>query len=118
MREALAAAGFDIVHAFDPRACDVPVLVDPARPVGLLIGNTRALWPKFVAARKPVTHALDLYTEEHIVGDRVFYAHREYNGAFLPFQRIAVAAGRGALSPSSDVVAQSGRPFAWSAKRW
>lgn len=106
MREALAAAGFDIVHAFDPRACDVPALVDPARPVGLLVGNTRALWPHFVAARKPVTHALDLYTEETIgpLSDHVFYAHRQYDGAFLPFQRIAVAAGFGALSPSQLVI--------------
>lgn len=106
MREALAAAGFDIVHAFDPRACDVPALVDPARPVGLLVGNTRALWPKFDAARKPVTHALDLYTEETLgpLAACVFYAHREYDGAFLPFQRIAVAAGLGALSPSQLVI--------------
>lgn len=106
MREALAAAGFDIVHAFDPRVCGVPAIVDPARPVGLLVGNTRALWPHFVAAREPVPHPLDRYTERVIgpLTDHVFYAHRQYGGAFLPFQRIAVAAGFGALSPSQLVI--------------
>jgi methylmalonic aciduria homocystinuria type C protein len=106
MREALAARGFDIVHAFDPRACDVPAIVDPARPVGLLVGNTRTLWPHFVAAREPVPHPLDHYTEKMIgpIADSVFYAHRQYDGAFLPFQRIAVAAGFGALSPSNLVI--------------
>src|SRR4051812_21868236 len=106
MREALAAAGFDIVHAFDPRACGVPAIVDPARPVGLLVGNTRALWPHFVAHREPVPHPLDRYTER-VIGshaDRVFYTHRQYAGAFLPFQRIAVATGLGALSPSQLVI--------------
>lgn len=95
---------FDIVHAFDPRACGVPAIVDPARPVGLLIGNTRALWPHFLAGRRDVPHPLDDYTERMIVADRVFYAHRQYDGAFLPFQRIAVASGFGALSSSQLVI--------------
>jgi methylmalonic aciduria homocystinuria type C protein len=106
LRESLAAAGFDIVHAFDPRVCGVPAIVDPARPLGLLVGNTRALWPHFTAAREPVPHPLDHYTEKMIgpLADRVFYAHREYDGAYLSFQRIAVAAGFGALSPSHLVI--------------
>jgi methylmalonic aciduria homocystinuria type C protein len=106
MGEALAAAGFDIIHAFDPRACNVPAIVDPARPTAVLVGNTRALWPHFVAHREAVPHPLDRYSER-VIGaayDRVFYSHRQYDGAFLPFQRIAVAAGFGALSPSQLVI--------------
>ena len=116
MEEALAAAGFDLVLRFDARAVAREVgfalLDDPDRAVGVLIGNTRALWPPFVAARAadPALDAspdpLDRYTEQSIgrVADRAFYVHRRYAGGFVPMQRIAVAAGLGTLSKTHFVI--------------
>jgi hypothetical protein len=52
----LAAAGLDLVHVFDTRTCtgaaELAWAADPARPLGLVVGNTRALWPAFLAARR------------------------------------------------------------------
>jgi cyanocobalamin reductase (cyanide-eliminating) / alkylcobalamin dealkylase len=117
--ENLARAGFDLVHRFDVRACateiGIPALGTGA--LGVFVGNTRALWPIFSAARTTdpelasSSDPLELYTERMI--DRVaaalpearlFYSHRQYDGAFLPLQRLAVAAGIGALSPTHLVI--------------
>ena len=82
----LAAAGFDIVQPF-------------AR--GLLIGNTRALWAPFVAARRDEPDPLDRYTERTLAaafpGQPIVYGHQP---PFQPFQRYAVEAGLAAMSPS------------------
>jgi methylmalonic aciduria homocystinuria type C protein len=81
---------------------------------GVLVANTRALWPIFLAARRadPELAAspdpLDAYTERALAraypGAPVWFSHRSYRGKFLPFQRIAVAAGLGALAPSQLVI--------------
>jgi hypothetical protein len=51
----LAAAGFDIAHTFDAAAAarepGLAALAGRGR-LGILIGNTRALWPKFLAAHR------------------------------------------------------------------
>jgi methylmalonic aciduria homocystinuria type C protein len=114
----LAAAGFDVVHAFDAAAAagepGLEALAGPQR-LGLLIGNTRALWPPFTAAlRDPALSAesdpLDRYTERVIDAAfatpvaRVFYGHRRYSGGFLPMQRLAVVTGLGALTATHLVV--------------
>jgi methylmalonic aciduria homocystinuria type C protein len=112
----LAAAGFDIAHAFDAAAAarepGLELLAGGA-PLGLLIGNTRALWPPFTAAlRTPELAAepdpLERYTERTIgdafPGARVLFGHRPYGGAFLPLQRLAVATGLGALAPTQLVI--------------
>jgi hypothetical protein len=108
----VAAAGFDLAHAFDANA----IAREPGlgwlagrERCGILIGNTRALWPPFTAAmREPALAAqadpLERYTEATITGDRVYYAHRQYDGAYLPFQRVAVATGLGALSEGGLVI--------------
>lgn len=111
----LAAAGFDLLHEIDPsRIAHEPglerLVADPARRRGVIVGNTRALWPRFLAARRadPALLAakdpLDAYTEREVAAaapDAVcFYAHRRYDGAFLPFQRLAAAAGLAALAPT------------------
>ena len=111
----LAAAGFDIAHAFDAaqvgRDLGLDLLAGARR--GLLIGNTRALWPHFCAARRDSALAadpdpLDRYSEQTIAaafpGQRVYYGHRRYDGAFLPLQHLAVATGLGALAPSRLVI--------------
>ncbi|MEO6775433.1 MAG: hypothetical protein ABI467_20900 [Kofleriaceae bacterium] len=106
----LADAGFDVTQELDLGATGVAGLSGR----GLLVGNTRALWPIFLAARSadPALLAsrdpLDLYTEQTFArgfpGARVWFSHRPYDGAFLPFQRIAVAAGLGALAPTQLVI--------------
>jgi len=82
----LAAAGFDIVQPF-------------AR--GILIGNTRALWAPFCAARRDEPDPLDRYTERCVAaaypGRTISYAHRP---PFEPFQQYAVAAGLAWLAPT------------------
>jgi hypothetical protein len=116
----LTDAGLDLAHAFDARtAAREPgwERLGEGRAVGnllgILVGNTRALWPRFDEARRdPVLarepHPLDRYVELHVDAAfpdaRIYYAHRTYDGAFLPFQRLAVATGLGALSPSQLVV--------------
>jgi methylmalonic aciduria homocystinuria type C protein len=112
----LTSAGFDIAHAFDAvalaREPGLGFLAGEAR-LGILIGNTRALWPPFMAAmRDPALAAerdpLDHYTEQVIdaafPGARLYYGHRRYEGAFLPLQRLAAATGLGALAPNHLVI--------------
>jgi hypothetical protein len=119
----LAAAGFDIAHTFDAAAAahepGLAVLAGEAR-LGVLIGNTRALWPRFTEAlRDPELAAardpLERYTERAIdgalPGARIFYGHRQYGGAFLPLQRLAVVTGLGALAPTRLVIHPSYGPW-------
>jgi methylmalonic aciduria homocystinuria type C protein len=114
----LAEAGFDIVHAFDTSVLAaepaLAALVDPELRCGILIGNTRALWSRFMAARQTdraladSTDPIEHYTEATIgrayPGERVWFSHRRYGGAFLPFQRIAVLTRLGALAPTQLVI--------------
>jgi methylmalonic aciduria homocystinuria type C protein len=118
MIDALAAAGFDLVHPFDARAASrepgLAMLADPSRRVGYLVGNTRALWPPFVAAVRASTalaaspHPLERYTEETItrVSDSAphWFGHQQYDGAFMPLQRLAVATGLGSMSATHLVI--------------
>jgi hypothetical protein len=112
----LADAGFDIAHAFDAAAAahqpGLAVLAGRER-LGLLIGNTRALWPRFQAAMRDPALAgerdpLDRYTERAIdaafPAARIYFGHRAYDGAFVPLQHLAVAAGLGALAPNRLVI--------------
>ncbi|MGE0403483.1 MAG: hypothetical protein AB7T06_42655 [Kofleriaceae bacterium] len=153
--EQLAAAGLDVVHPFDAHAIGRLARAEAEREarrplaawarlengprLGLLVGNTRALWPHFVAARGslPELDPLDTYVERTIVhaiertidheiassassvrvatgptsipaitsGARtVVYAHRRYDGAFLPFQPLAIACGLAAMSDAGLAV--------------
>jgi hypothetical protein len=113
----LAAAGFDLAHTFDAqlasRAPGLAILGGPER-LGLLVGNTRALWPAFQAAlRDPELAAdpdpLDRHAERAIASGfapatRIYFGHRRYDGAFLPLQRLAALTGLGALAPSQLVI--------------
>lgn len=118
----LAAAGFDIAHSFDAAAAGASGGVEigwdgfagTAR-LGVLIGNTRALWSPFTAAlAEPALAAdpdpLDRYTERVIdsafgtTATHIYYAHRRYHGGFVPIQRLAAASGFGALAPNHLVI--------------
>jgi hypothetical protein len=113
---ALADAGFDIAHAFDAAAAatapGLGALAGDAR-LGLLIGNTRALWPRFTAALADAALAadpdpLDRYTERAIGAAfptaRVLYGHRRDAGAYLPLQHLAALTGLGALAANHLVI--------------
>jgi methylmalonic aciduria homocystinuria type C protein len=113
----LGEAGFDLVHPFDAHAVarlpGLDALVDPQRPCGWLVGSTRALWPRFLAARRsdPMLaasrHPIEDYVEQacaKIAGAHCLFPHRQYEGTFLPFQRLAVAAGFGTLAPTQLVI--------------
>ncbi|MDX2092680.1 MAG: hypothetical protein SFX73_32745 [Kofleriaceae bacterium] len=113
---ALASAGFEIAHVFDAHAVSAAgwerLATGPR--TGVLVGNTRTLWPHFIeatrtdAALAADANKLDRYTVQTIdaafPSAPIYYAHRTYDGAFLPFQRLAVATGLGALAPSQLVV--------------
>ena len=112
----LAAAGFDIAHAFDAAAAarepGLALLAGEAR-MGMLLGNTRALWPPFseamcdpalAAARDPLERYTERAVDAAFPGARIYYGHRPYGGAFLPLQRLAVATGLGALAPTHLVI--------------
>lgn len=113
----LDGAGLDIVHPFDAHACarelGLPMLVDPDRPCGWLVGNTRAMWPRFLETWREDSELawgrdpIDSYVERicaRLVDTRCLFAHRRYGDTWLPFQRLAVAAGIGTLSPSNLVI--------------
>lgn len=111
MDDALATAGFDLVHAFDAHAAAHEPgweLLAHGPRLGLLIANTRALWPVFQAQRRAEPDPLDRYTERVLTAAypsaTIYYAHRAEHGAFLPFTRLAVAAGFAALAPSHLVI--------------
>ena len=118
VRAALAAVGLDVTLPFDLAAALAEASVDAAtlptfgraRPLALLIGNSRALWPHVRTAlagdRQP--HPLDRYVEQHVEAARALagikseaiFGHAADEHGFVPLQRIAAAAGLGRLAPS------------------
>ncbi len=116
----LGALGFDVVHTFAAvqvaHEPGLDLLRDRSRPRALLVGNTRALWPAFAAARARAPEIaaagdpIELYSERSIepiaavLGGPAYFAHRQYGSRYLPFQRLAVAAGLAALSPSQLLI--------------
>ena len=111
----LADDGFDLTHAFDTTL--IAPLVPPAliaKRRGVIVGNTRALWPRFLAAYHADRELaaspdpLDRYTELAVAraypGAPAWFSHRRYDGAFVPFQKIAAVAGLGVLMPTQLVI--------------
>lgn len=108
--DALTEAGLDIAHEFDAHAVTVPgwELLAGSERRGILIANTRVLWPVVRAAARPGAHPVDDHVERTIErvfpGARIYYSHRTYGEGFLPFQKLAVATGLGALSKGGLVI--------------
>jgi cyanocobalamin reductase (cyanide-eliminating) / alkylcobalamin dealkylase len=114
-------AGFDIVHPFRLSWFNDAVapslrLPDGGRPaaLGVLIGNTRQMWPAFTRVLRAdpalldLEHPLDVYVERAIsdaaaqtITERhvLLWAHRT-TPAPIAIQRVAHASGLAHLSPS------------------
>jgi methylmalonic aciduria homocystinuria type C protein len=109
-------AGFDLLHPFnlswfvdDERLA----AFDRPRALGMIVGNSRALWPLFVASerarrehREPGPHPLDEHCEQALLraaqesGVRTSIHLGHDLARRLPIQRLAHAVGMAHLSPS------------------
>ncbi len=116
VRATLDRHGLDVTHAFDVSAlpAEFAAHVPSPRPAaqGLVVGNSRALWPAFVAARRDEPHPLDRHVERALaaavaaagVATAIVLAHEVGEHGFVPMQRLAAAAGLGRLAPSHLLV--------------
>ena len=112
----LRGYGLDVTHAFDVAALPAELAAHLAarRPAaqGLVVGNSRALWPAFVAARRDEPNPLDRHVERALreateaagVPTDIVFAHQAGEHGFVPMQQIAAAAGLGRLAPSHLLV--------------
>jgi cyanocobalamin reductase (cyanide-eliminating) / alkylcobalamin dealkylase len=113
----LGEAGFDLAQSFPARDYDAQVdaalrlpEVDHPDPLAMVVGNTGALWPRFLAARAadPVLAAdpdpLDRYTEQTLAVALAGTGGVAVFGHTMPvrvaIQRAARIAGLAALAPS------------------
>lgn len=116
----LQEAGLDVVHPFSVIAAQNllgPEITLPSAatesPLGLIVGNSRALWNPFVtspeAAQKdpPLPHPLDQYVERSL-SEALGLSELKFTLAYshtllpqpVPLQRIADAAGLAHLGPA------------------
>ncbi|MBP9086594.1 MAG: hypothetical protein KBG15_10785 [Kofleriaceae bacterium] len=114
----LNSAGFSLAAALptDAAIALAPALAVPlaAAPSALLIGNTRDLWPRFVAAYRAdaslrsARDPFDTFVETALTAvleqRAVRFAHRTYDQAYVPMQRLAEAARLGVLSATHLVI--------------
>jgi methylmalonic aciduria homocystinuria type C protein len=112
--DACRSGGLDLAHplslAWLPETTVPHALRTDA--LGVLVGNTRALWPALrerladegeLPAQPVDAHVETILRQAVEAVDApvlVFYAHRRYEGSYLPFQRMAHDAGWLHLSPS------------------
>lgn len=110
--QALQERGFDLLHPFRWGWClPHPKLDQKARrdSLAVLVANTRALWPRFQAARRALPHRdpLDHYTEKSVLEalaltrepHRIFWVHTVGEEG-IPAQHIAEASGLSWNAPS------------------
>jgi cyanocobalamin reductase (cyanide-eliminating) / alkylcobalamin dealkylase len=117
----LADAGFDITAMlpWQSAVAIAPILQtlhtsNESHTHALLIGNTKRLWPRFVAAyqsnpqMRQSSDPFDGWIEQQLSGlleqRKHFFGHRAYSGAYVPLQRLAVAAGIGKMSATHLVI--------------
>ncbi len=100
-----ADAGFDLCAPLAITRADTPLpSFDRDRALGVIIGNTRALWPRFLAARPAGADPLDRYCEERLAPlvpkrGAIFFAHVRGDAGWLPIQHLAARAGLAELAP-------------------
>ena len=134
MRASLADVGLDLAQVCStaqladvaaPLIADAHAAVGRSNALAVVVGNTRALWPQFVAAVRADTalaespHPLDRYVERHIndavknVATRalVAFGHCRGSHGFPPLQRIADAAGLGWLAPNHLLIHEIHGPW-------
>jgi cyanocobalamin reductase (cyanide-eliminating) / alkylcobalamin dealkylase len=121
LADACEVDGLDIVHPFNLSGCDfenlsrgVPCELSRRRGgLGVLVGNTRRLWPMFARARHEdatlaqAEHPLDTYVTTRLSAallrcaakTEVIWGHVTRPVAF-PIQRLAEQVGLASLSPS------------------
>ncbi len=118
LHNALHSAGFSLTAALPTEAviAIAPALAAPlaSMPSALLIGNNRDLWSRFVAAYRADAslraeqHPFDTFVETALAAvietRAVRFAHRMYDQAYVPMQRLAAAARLGALSATHLVI--------------
>jgi methylmalonic aciduria homocystinuria type C protein len=114
-------SGLDLLHPFAVADYNPHVAVQQrlddfgrSRALGLLVGNTRALWPRFDEARataaelRLAAQPLDQYVVSSVTGASSLLSERRHRAYFshvtephaLPIQRLAELTGFAALSPS------------------
>lgn len=115
LEKSLAKSGYDLFHVF-PISCynslpGVDKLPSFGREnaMGVLIGNSRALWPKFRKAYQTRSNPLDEYTirsvteacGNHIDTEHtIMYAHNdEYQTGVIAFQKLGHASGFAFYNP-------------------
>ena len=113
--------GFDLVQPFDVARYNVGVSTteqlntfERARTLGILLGNTRQLWPRFTrafaddAALQNAAHPLDTYVVSRLTAvmadvtsarTELVFSHVTKPNAF-PIQRLAERVGLAAVAPS------------------
>lgn len=118
LRGACESAGLDLVHPFNVAHCDWAAYDSAAltRPnaLGVLIGNTRALWMPLIRAFRAETtlnqapNPLDRYVTDRVTNavqratarpTRLFFSHVTAPAPF-PIQRLAREVGLATLTPS------------------
>ncbi|KAI8874253.1 hypothetical protein GQ42DRAFT_152055 [Ramicandelaber brevisporus] len=146
LEQKLSQYGFDLVHVFPVQLYNTRLAAavsstdfdrfklpewsqhSPSTTLGVLVGNTKSLWPAFIdnLAQDPSRleqhpgRAIDSYTEEAItqcVGDalneshdghsvpqhRIWYSFRMSPGELLPFQRLVHSVGFAHLNRSANL---------------
>ena len=117
---ALAARGLELTHAFSLRSIDGLFAHSSPDALAILVGNTRSLWKALEAETLEVADPVNHYVESALLSSldeanapphQVYWTHSRYDGSYLPFQRIAHAAGFAHLSPSLLLIHREHGPW-------
>lgn len=111
VREGCQPGGLDLVFPFSITWLEEGLLDSSgfgADRLGLLVANSRALWPVLRERAPSCPHPVDEHCSEllrQVVDEveatsRIHLTHRAIDGRFIPVQRIAEAVGFAHLSPS------------------
>lgn len=117
---ALAVRGLDLTHPFSMGSIETLFPHPAPNAHAILVGNTKALWSALEAAPLDDHDPIDRYVEGAVVeclaelnapAHVVYWPDRRYDDRYLPFQRIAHAAGMAHLSPSFLLIHRDHGPW-------